>query len=136
MHTRVELSKAPEVKAVVQAAFPSYRKHNAYIGAFYPTRINSYWDGGSRAEFALVELATLRCKPLPTASHPYFDVMARGIPAGENEAVTVDTAGNVMLKILPEGIALVEAGTFCGKAATARVSLHPNNLAKLLGGGQ
>jgi len=44
----------------------------------------------------------------------------------------VDERGNVTLKALPEGIALIQAGWFCGKPATATVWLNPNNLTKLL----
>jgi hypothetical protein len=50
----------------------------------------------------------------------------------ENADVEVDHVGNVTLKRLPEGFALVAAGTFCGKAATAHVYLNPANMARLL----
>jgi hypothetical protein len=33
---------------------------------------------------------------------------------------------------LPEGFALIEAGTFCGKPATAHIFLNPANITKLL----
>lgn len=130
---RIELKTAPEVKQVVLAAFPSYRKHTAFLSVFPQsgTQINSYWDGGSRSEFAVVELATGKVKQLPTRSHPYFDVARYGVH-GQDEHISVDYAGNITLKVLPEGFALVEAGTFCGKPATARVLLNPANMAKLL----
>jgi hypothetical protein len=94
--------------------------------------INSYWDGGSRTEFAVVELASLQRKSLPTRTHPYFDVAVRGLTNAENADLEVDQVGNVTLKHLPEGFALVAAGTFCGKAATAHVYLNPANMARLL----
>jgi hypothetical protein len=132
MHT-VTLKSAPEVKAVVLAAFPSYRKHNAFLSAFGGgLSINSYWDGGSRTEFAVVELASLQRKSLPTRTHPYFDVAVRGLTNAENADLEVDQVGNVTLKHLPEGFALVAAGTFCGKAATAHVYLNAANMARLL----
>lgn len=130
--TKVELKKAPEVKQVVLAAFPSYRKHNAYLRAFpSEVNINSYWDGGSRSEFAIVELATGKRRNLPTSSHPYFDVARYGVQ-GENQVLRIDSAGGVYLKELPEGFALVEAGTFCGKPSTATVYVPEANLTKLL----
>lgn len=132
MYQPIELKNAPEVKAVVLAAFPSYRKTKATLCAFRPTQINSYWDGGSRAEFAIVELATMRPKPLPTKTHPWFDVARYGVADVGNDIIEVDQVGNVTLKVLPEGFALVEAGTFCGKAATAHIYLPPENIAKLL----
>lgn len=128
----MELKDAPEVKRVVLAAFPSYRKHRATLSAFNgEVNLNSYWDSGSRAEFAIVELATGQRKPLPTRTHPYFEVARYGI-SGENEVISVDHAGNITLKVLPEGFALVEAGTFCGRPATAHVYVNPANLSKLL----
>jgi hypothetical protein len=134
MSQRIELKTAPEVKRVILAGFPSCKKRAAYFDVFpgHGVNVNSFWDGGSRAEFAVVELATLNRKQLPTQTHPFFDLAARGIAAMQDQFVTVDHAGNVTLKLLPEGFALIEAGTSCGKAATARVLLHPNNFVKAL----
>ena len=133
MYQTVELRTAPEVKRLVLAAFPSYRKLRASISVFTGSvNVNSYWDGGSRSEFAIVDLATMQRKSLPTRTHPYFDVAARGMTNAENEIVKVDHVGNVELKVLPEGFALVEAGTFCGKPATAHIYLNPANMTKYL----
>jgi len=125
----VELKHHQEVKNIIRAAFPGYRKHNAGLTEFKgEVNINSYWDGGSKSEFALVELTTMRTRALPTASHPYYDLHGA---TGENPVIRAER-GNVYLKALPEGYALVEAGTFCGKAATARVYLNSTNMTKLL----
>jgi hypothetical protein len=129
----VELKSAKDLKAVIEAAFPSYRKRRAFVSVFNGgARINSYWDGGSRSEFALVELASLRRASLPTATHPYFDVQARGMANASDNMVEVDHVGNITLKTLPEGFVLVEAGTFCGKAATAHVFVPAANMPKFL----
>jgi hypothetical protein len=134
-YTSVKLKDAPEIKRLVLAAFPSYRKLNASLSVFYGNvNINSYWDGGSRSEYAIVDLATMQRKSLPTRTHPYFDVAARGMINAEDSIIKVDHVGNVELKVLPEGFALVEAGTFCGKPATAHVYLNAANMAKLLPG--
>jgi hypothetical protein len=126
----ISLKAAPEVQQVIRAAFPGYKKHNAFLSAFYESgvQVNSFWDGGSKSVFVLIDLATLQHKSLPTSTHPYFDMRAA---SGETPDVTVDR-GCVTLKRLPEGIALVEGGTFCGKLATAHIYLNPANLAKLL----
>jgi hypothetical protein len=79
-----------------------------------------------------VELSSLQRKSLPTRTHPYFDVAVRGLNNTENADIEVDGVGNVTLKRLPEGFALVAAGTFCGKPATAHVYLNSANMAKLL----
>jgi len=136
MYQTIELKSAPEVKAVVLAAFPSYRKQKATLSVFNGgVNINSYWDGGSRSEYAVVELASLQRKRLPTHSHPYFDVARHGIVNVETQDVAVDRVGNLTLIRLPAGFALVSAGTFCGKPATAHVYLNAGNMAKLLPGG-
>mgnify|MGYP001563450181 CR=1 FL=1 len=131
--TKISLKSAPEVKRVVTVAFPEYKKHNAYLSVFPEAgmNINSYWDGGSKDEYAIVDLATMTQKPMPTTTHPYFDIMAKGIQ-GENAFLEVSQRGNVTLKVLPENFALVSAGTFCGKRATAHVYLPAQNMPKLL----
>lgn len=131
--TKIELKTAPEVKRVVLAAFPSYRKHNAWLSAFPESgmNVNSYWDGGSKDEYAIVDLATMRTKPMPSSTHPYFDVARYGIQ-GSNDLVEVSDRGNITLKQLPENFAIVRAGTFCGKAATAHVFIPAANMPRLL----
>jgi hypothetical protein len=130
----VELKSVPDLKRVIVAAFPTYKKTKALVSVFgdHGVQINSYWDGGSRSTFAIVELATMRPKHLPTRSHPYFEVAAQGLANQSNELIEVDHVGNVTLKVLPEGYALIEAGTFCGKPATAHVFLNPANMPKLI----
>lgn len=126
---RITLQSAPEVQRVVRAAFPSYRKHNAFLSEFGSgVTINSYWDGGSKSVYVVVELATGRHRALPTSSHPYFDLNGA---TGETPDVTFER-GIATLKRLPEGFALVEGGVFCGKLATAHVYVNPANLTKLL----
>lgn len=130
---KVTLQFSPEVKAIVSAAFPDYRKRVAYVAAFGGRmNINSFWDGGSRSEYAIVDLASFRRKALPTATHPYFDIAVHGLANQESQAIESDQAGNCYLKALPEGFAIVQAGTFCGKSATAFIYVNPANLAKLL----
>jgi hypothetical protein len=133
MAHRIELKSAPEVKRVILTAFPSYRKMTAFLSPWPGSmNINSYWDGGSRDEYAIVELATMQRKPMPTSTHPYFDVARYGLANKDNGVVETDHVGNITLKLLPEGFALVAAGTFCGKPMTANVYVNPANLAKLL----
>ena len=131
----LELKTVPDLKAAIQAAFPRYARHKAFVSVFHPgVRVNSYWDGGSRSEFAVVELETLTRHELPTASHPYFDIARKGLTnaATPDGAVKVDHVGNVELQILPDGFVLVEAGTFCGKPSTAHVFVPASNMPKFL----
>lgn len=137
MFQTVDLKSSPEVLRVIRAAFPGYKKHSAYLSEFSDgssVTINSYWDGGSRSIFVLVDLDTLEHKEMPSQSHPYFNLHSISTETPD----VVITRGIVDLKRLPEGIALVEAGTFRGKLATAHVHLNPANLVKFLplGGAQ
>lgn len=130
----VELKNSPALKRLVKGAFPDYRKRNVFVSPFAANgeHVNSYWDGGSRDEHVLIEINTLRTKPLPT-SHPFYDLAGKGISNVEDEYVTIDSAGNVRLKTIPRGYALVTAGTFCGKPATAHIKAHPDDLPTLTG---
>lgn len=132
MLTTIELRQHPDMQRLVRTAFPDYRKRRAFVSVFHPTRINSYWDGGSRDEFAIVEIATGTRKALPTTTHPYFDLAGRGIANMADQFVSVDHVGNVTLNVLPDGFALVSAGTFCGKPAMAHVYLPASNMPKYL----
>ena len=131
---RVELRWSPEVKAVIRAGFPSYRRRTAYLGEFSPRPINSYWDGGIRDEFAVVHLDSLSRHEVPTASHPYFDIASRGNTNRENDVLSTDRVGNLTLKVLPDGYALVQSGVFRGKQAMATVFVPASNLNDLLPG--
>ena len=132
----IDLKGVSDLKRVIQAAFPGYNKHRAFVSVFSPgVRINSYWDGGSKSEFAVVELDSLRRVSLPTSTHPYFDVARKGIMDATDGVIEVDHVGNISLRVLPDGYVLVEAGTFCGKAATAHVFVPAANMPKFLTAG-
>ena len=130
----IALKTAPEIARVIRTAFPLYKKHNAFLSVFseYGVSVNSYWGGGSRSVYVLVELATGKVKSLPSSSHPYYDIARQGMLNADSPDVAVDHVGNVTLKHLPEGLALIESGFFCGKPATAHVYLPAANMTKLL----
>lgn len=137
MMQTIELRTAPEVRRAIVAAFPAYRKHNAFLSVFPESgvQVNSFWDGGSKTYYAVIDLATLKTHSLPTSTHPHFDVANRGLVNAEDPDVRVDHVGNITLKHLPDGFALISSGTFCGKPATAHIYLNPANMAKVLPGG-
>ena len=130
----IQLSKEPLAKRIVTLAFPSYRKRTAWLSTFSERgqQINSYWSGGTRDEYAIVQLDTMARVPMPTVGHPYFEVRGAGIASGEDQYVIVDHVGNVTLKALPPGFVLVCAGTFCGKPATAKIYANPADMARVL----
>ena len=116
MFQTIELKQHPEIRAVVQAAFPTYKKHKAYLSVTTEVRLSgTYWDGGTRHTYVAVNLATKRSQGAPQYNPPQF---------GGPQTTPVVT--------LPEGVVIVEGGIFCGKPATAHLHVHPNNMAKLL----
>lgn len=116
MYKAIDLKSAPEVLRVIRAADPTYRKHRAYLHVQESVSLSgTYWDGGSLSTYTAVDLATGRSKGAPQYNPPQF-----GGPK-------VDPLVNI-----PEGVAIVETGVFCGKTANASVYLHPANAAKLL----
>lgn len=135
----LDLKQYPDLKEVVRAAFPSYKKHKVMVSAFHGgVNVNSYWDGGSKDEYAIVELATLKRMPLPTRTHPYFEVKAVGMveAAKQDSFISIDHVGNIELNVLPPGYVLVGAGTFCGKPATAHIWFNETDIPKQLTEGQ
>jgi len=129
MMQAIELRSRPDIKRIILAAFPSYRKLRAYLNQFPESGItvNSYWDGGSRDEYAIVHLPSMSRRALPTSTHPYFDLARHGLAGAENADLVVDSRGNATLKHLPAGFALVQAGTSCGKPATASIYMSSEN---------
>ena len=134
MYQKIDLKSYPDLKAVIQAAFPDYRKKQVYVSPFQEPGIsvNSYWESGSRSEFAVVHLPTLQRKQLPTKTHPFFDVASAGVRSVENQDLAVDHRGNATLKRLPPDFVLVAAGTDSGKPATAHVYVNLDNMPMLL----
>ena len=135
MYQSITLKQAPEVKRLIVAAFPSYRKLRGTVATFHAINVNSYWDGGSKDEYAIVDIVSGQRVAVPTAGHPYFDTAARGIANIGNGAIEVDRVGNVVLKLLPRGMALVRCGVFCGKPATACVYVNAEDLTPTLTAG-
>ena len=130
---KIFLRDNPIAWDVIRAAFPDYRKRACYLLEFPQdsgVRINSYWDGGTREYFAVVRLSDMKQTRMPTQTHPFFDMAP--LQGQETTTVSVDRAGNVMLKYLPPGFALVSTGMFCGKPSTARVWLNAENITKML----
>jgi hypothetical protein len=111
----------PEVRRILQATFPKYRKRDVVVHVFSgPMTVNSYWDGGSKDVYHLVRLDNGQVATVPT-SHPYFDRRQDGARCGILE-----------LRELPENTVLVRGGWFCGKPATVYIYCRPDGLAKQL----
>ena len=108
------------VNRIVLATFPDNHKPVSVTEFHGPKNVNSYWDGGSRNEYALYELHTEKVYRVPT-SHPFFDRKSNGLPCG-----------NLEMRELPPNTVLVQGGVFCGKPSTIVLYFHPDNLNKLI----
>lgn len=112
----IKLKEFPEVTRVVRAADPSYKKHNAILVITESVALTgTYWDGGSRSTYTAVDLATFQSKGAPQYDPPQF--------GGPREAPTV---------AIPDGVAIVKTGIFCGKTGAAFVYINPVNATKFL----
>jgi hypothetical protein len=131
----VNLKQYPELKRVILQGFPGYRKHSAFVHTFGGrVNISSYWDGGSKDYFSVVELQSGRSHPISGSSHPFYDIARHGM-ANQQSAdgfVSSDHVGNVYLNELPEGFALVRSGTFRGKPGVATIYFNAADMPKQL----
>ena len=112
----VELKQAPELARIIRAVDSTYRKKNAFMRAQSECSLHgTYWDGGSRTTYTAVNLATLQTGAAEQYAPPQF--------GGPAQAPTVS---------IPDGVAIVATGVFCGKSATATVYVNPRNLSMLI----
>lgn len=116
MYKTIKLRDYPEVKAIIQAADPTYRKHEAYIEALPTVTLSgTYWSGGSISTYTAVNLATKVASLAPQFDPPQF--------GGPSSPPKVE---------LPRGCVIVRTGAFCGKKATATVHINPLDLTPAL----
>jgi len=109
---------AKEVRGVLNATFPGYRKKNVFVSATTKVTIGGLnWDGGSRSEFAGCTVAGESTGNLSRYS--------RFAPWDRRQLHGVEV-------LLESGLIIVEAGYFCGKPATAHLYVHPDDMPKLL----
>lgn len=112
----VTLREHPEITRVVRAADPGYRKHKAFFKvAERLTLHGTYWSGGSRSTYHAVRLTDGFSLGAPQYNPPGF--------GGPAKPPSVE---------VPVGVAIVETGFFCGKVATASVTINPADAARLL----
>ena len=95
----------------------NYRKRKANINVTtHVTLCDLNWSGGTRSEYHTMSLVTGE-----TLSHAHFSNPAPW--NNHREGVTVE---------IPLDTIVIRTGHFCGKASTATIYVHPDNMAKLL----
>jgi len=103
----VELKNYPKLATLLKRV--GYTKRKAYVHAGEEVECAyTYWDGGSKSDYALVEPNGYVVKKARTASP------LSGLPPEK-----------FYTKL---GHVVVETGFFCGKPATASVTINPANM--------
>lgn len=113
--------KSPEIARILSVCGITGKRSDVIVEEFRgPLRVNSYWEGGSRDEYCLVDLETYKAWQVP-ASHPYFDRKSDG-----------ERCGMLELNELPPNTCLVHGGHFCGKPRHFTIQLRLENMQKLI----
>lgn len=114
MFDETALSRSmPGVKALLAATFPSYRGRT--IKARTQETVDffdSYWDGGSRTVYVLVNIESGQIMPLRSLEAPW--------------SATADQKRE--RRPLPKNALIAEHVVFCGRDLGVRFIVHPDTL--------
>ena len=111
----VTLSDFPEISKLIKRALITYKKRKAFVQCRTKVELsNTYWDGGSRSTYVVVNLTTGKIT---------YDSFAVLPPQFGGTTPTIE---------LDNDTAVIETGIFCGKPATASVFVNAENFNKLL----
>jgi len=109
--------KSKDLKPIIQATFPGYKKHNVIVNSTTTVTFGGLnWGGGSRSEYRACTVTgeKIENKINMNAPAPWMNPF---------EGKTIS---------LPVDAVIVEGGYFCGKVSTLFVNVHPDNLPKFL----
>jgi len=110
----VTLAGYPEIARLIKIAASGYKKRKAFIQSRTEKSLsNTYWDGGSRSSYTIVNLSTGQVIPCPQNAPLHFN--------GTAPTIKID-----------DDTVIIETGVFCGKTATASVYVSPENYSKFL----
>lgn len=102
------------IQKIVSATFPSYKGRKFRLSTNIPSRIDSYWSGGSRDSFVFYELNSGQVLDVHS-NHPIFEA---GRPRD--------------LESLPAGVVLVKRSIFCGKDMGIVIYANINDLTPMI----
>lgn len=72
MNESAYYSNAPEIRDIALKAFPDYNGRSFKVETFGgPMRLDSYWEGGSRDYYAIVNMNTGKVKQVPENGTPW-----------------------------------------------------------------
>jgi len=106
----METVSSKQVKHLIKATFPNYRKRTVFIKQAEKTTIHDVnWSGGTKSEY---RACSIDGRPLETTVN-------MGVPApwdNPYEGLEIN---------IPQGMVVVQGGYFCGKAATLFITINP-----------
>jgi len=102
------------IRKIIIATFPGYRGKKFKLSTSIPSRLDSYWDGGSKDYFSFYELSTGKVLDVGS-NHPLFE---SGKPC--------------KLESLPPGIVIVKHCFFCGKDMGITIYANTGDLTPML----
>lgn len=104
----------PLTKRIIEKSFPDYKGRKIKLSTSIPSRVDSFWDGGSKDSFTFFHLDTGDIYNVHS-NHPMF------------EAVQPRN-----LRKLPDRVLLIKHSYFCGKDMGITIYANQSDLAKLL----
>lgn len=108
---KIKLSDNKQLSDLIRRVAPNYRKHDVHVNVRTSIVLgNTYWDGGSRYDYHAVNLLTNQ-----------VSMMERQAPTaygGKFDNARVD---------IPNDVAIIQTGVFCGKQTTAHVYVNQSN---------
>ena len=102
------------IRKIISQTFPGYRGRSIKLSTDIPSRLDSYWDGGSRDSYCFYSLDENKSLSVHS-NHPYFE---SGQPS--------------VLKRLPDRIVLVKHCIFCGKDLGITIYANESDLTPML----
>ena len=111
---RIKIKSSPLVKKIKNACFPDYKGRKFRVSTHIPKTLDSYWDGGSKEEYAFFDVANGKVLHVST-NHPMFEA---------------DNPRN--LSQLPLGVILVNHTYFCGHDLGLTFYVNEDDLMKQL----
>lgn len=102
------------INRIVNASFSGYKGKRIILSTEIPTKLDSYWDGGSKDSYAFYNLDTGKSKPL-ASNHPFFE---KQNPRD--------------LLYLPERNLLVKHSIFCGKDMGITIYANEKDLTPMI----
>ncbi len=96
---REKIKPTAKLKSIIKQCYPEYNGRKFYMDNKIPSKLDSYWDGGSRDYFCFYSLTTNEVRQVHS-NHPFYE-------SGRPSDVDIDT--------FPSDVIIVEMSIFCGK---------------------